>query len=246
MVKIEGYDCREIRNQPAIYVSAHFGNWELFPRVMAAHGIPITYIYKAAKNRELNHIIEEIRQKNDHNSQNSSYQSYDHHALDETQASWLMINHHQTRGVRQIVELLNRGQAVGMLIDQTQGSGKEQIEFFGKTIICSYLAASLALKFRIPLILSRTLYLGDGLYKMVVERLDLASILAEQNTESAATNGRYTAATDNHQTDDTDPAREITQHLYSAFEEWIRRNPEQWLWLYPRWKDDEHGPGSPL
>jgi len=122
------------------------------------------------------------------------------------------------QGVRQIARALVRGEAVGILPDQVPGNGEGVwAPFFGKPAYTAVLPAKIALKNNIPTIVFSAIRkpYGDG-WSMVAERL----------TEPF----------------DSDPVTAATQ-LNHFLEQVIIKNPEQYLWMYKRYK---HPAGAPL
>jgi len=122
------------------------------------------------------------------------------------------------QGVRQIARALVRGEAVGILPDQVPGNGEGVwAPFFGKPAYTAVLPAKIALKNNIPTIVFSAIRKPHGYgWFMVAERV----------TEPF----------------DSDPVTAATQ-LNHFLEKVIIKNPEQYLWMYKRYK---HPAGAPL
>jgi lauroyl/myristoyl acyltransferase len=46
--------------------------------------------------------------------------------------------------------------------------------------------------------------------------------------------------------DDADAVQEFTQRCTDVLEMYVRRNPELWLWMHRRWRDDAEQGGREL
>jgi KDO2-lipid IV(A) lauroyltransferase len=122
------------------------------------------------------------------------------------------------QGVRQIARALVRGEAVGILPDQVPGNGEGVwAPFFGKPAYTAVLPAKIALKNNIPTIVFSAIRKPHG---------EGWSIVAERLTEPFQ----------------SDPVSAATQ-LNHFLEQVIIKNPEQYLWMYKRYK---HPAGAPL
>jgi Kdo2-lipid IVA lauroyltransferase/acyltransferase len=122
------------------------------------------------------------------------------------------------QGVRQIARALARGEAVGILPDQVPGNGEGVwAPFFGKYAYTAVLPAKIAQKNNIPTIVFAAIRkpLGQGW-----------TIIAERINEPFDTNPEIAAA-----------------QLNRFLEQVIVKNPNQYLWMYNRYK---HPTGAPL
>jgi len=122
---------------------------------------------------------------------------------------------YKKKALPQIIRTLRSGGSVAMLLDQNvQAKDGIFVEFFGRPAATTTAAAALAVKTGCALVPCHTELLKDGRY-----RLSYDPPLA------------WTPSGDR----DKDIQR-ITQELAGLAEAWIRRNPEQWLWMHRRWK----------
>ncbi len=122
------------------------------------------------------------------------------------------------QGVRQIARALVRGEAVGILPDQVPGNGEGVwAPFFGKPAYTAVLPAKIALKNNIPTIIFSAIRKPDGAGW---------SVIAQRMSEPF----------------NTDPVAAATQ-LNHFLEQIIMNNPDQYLWMYKRYK---HPIGAPL
>ena len=122
------------------------------------------------------------------------------------------------QGVRQIARALAKGEAVGILPDQVPGNGDGVwAPFFGRYAYTAVLPAKIAQKNNIPTIVFTAIRKPNGKGWTI----DAQRILEpfEQDPEQSAT------------------------QLNSFLEKVIIQNPEQYLWMYNRYK---HPTGAPL
>jgi Kdo2-lipid IVA lauroyltransferase/acyltransferase len=116
-------------------------------------------------------------------------------------------------GVAKLMRVLRNGTAVGILIDQdTLGVDSEFVDFMGLSARTPVGPAQLALRFGIPVL---TLHISrgkSGKYKLVIDKpLDLSEYRGDEGY------------------------LELTEDLTSRIEEWVREDPEQWIWIHERW-----------
>ena len=176
-----------------LMLTPHLGTFEMIPRVLAEY-FPATIIYKPAKQKWLNDLIEEGRA---------------HPRMNFVPANM--------QGVRQIARALTRGEAVGILPDQVPGNGEGiWAPFFGKPAYTAVLPAKIALKNNIPTIVFSAIRKPHG---------KGWSIIAARITESFHADA-YLAA----------------QQLNQFLEKVIIEHPEQYLWMYNRYKQPAGAP----
>ena len=122
--------------------------------------------------------------------------------------------------VRGILKALKAGKSVALLLDQNTKpeEGGLWIELFGAPATMSAAPAVLAGRTGVPVIALFCEALPDGRYRM------------------------YACPPLLSQGKDADPA-ELCQAIADCFEKEIRRRPEQWLWMYKRWKFIPKGMG---
>jgi KDO2-lipid IV(A) lauroyltransferase len=122
------------------------------------------------------------------------------------------------QGVRQIARALTRGEAVGILPDQVPGNGEGVwAPFFGRYAYTAVLPAKIAQKNNIPTIVFTAIRKPQG---------NGWTVVAERVQEPF----------------DLDPVVSAGQ-LNTFLERVIIKNPEQYLWMYNRYK---HPSGAPL
>lgn len=182
------------RGGPAIFFSGHIGNWELLPPVVVAFGMPMSSMYRPAANPVVDALIAELRRGA--------------LGLDVP-----MFPKGATGG-RAALAHMARGGFLGMLMDQKLNDGIA-VDFFGRPAMTAPALATLALRFRCPVIPGHAQRIGPARLRFVVDPpLELP--------------------------DTGDRAADIatlTREVNATLERWIRARPESWLWLHRRWPE---------
>jgi KDO2-lipid IV(A) lauroyltransferase len=121
--------------KPALFVSGHFGHWELVPKALAMCGMPLHIVYRPPNNKLVDKLIHKIR---------TSY----------------TLGHYGkgSDGAKGILAAIKRGESVAMLVDQKDNTGAP-IPFLGSDAMTMLSAAKLALKYKLPIIPVRALRL---------------------------------------------------------------------------------------
>lgn len=95
------------------FISGHFGNWEITPRIAAEHGLPLMLLYRPANNPAAEAIIRRIR-----------------------------LAYHTgmvakgTESARRLVRAIRAGKPIGALVDQKMNDGIP-VPFFGRPAMTS-------------------------------------------------------------------------------------------------------------
>lgn len=116
---------------------------------------------------------------------------------------------------RKMLKALRNNEILGMLIDQDTSVQSVFVDFFGHPASTPLGLASIALKVGSPVVLSVDKRLPDGKHKFVISD----EIVPPEST------GDF----------DTD-VKNFTAKLTKYLENFIRENPEQWVWFHERWK----------
>ena len=111
------------------------------------------------------------------------------------------------RGMAQMVNFLRSGGMVLVLNDQYNAAGAP-LSFFGHTAYTSLSAAKLALKYDAPMVPIYAIRRADGLNFEVVVEPPIPHSTPER----------------------------MTQNYNDSLEQRVRRNMDQWFWVYRRWK----------
>jgi len=183
---------------PAVTVTAHFGNWELVSRGMAAAGYVHEAVFAPLSNPAVDEIIVNFR----------------------TTDNAKMI---PMRGaVRGLLRALRRGIYIALLLDQNTKpqDGGIFVDFFGLPVPISTSAAVLAERLNVPIAPLFCLAQRNGKYLIyALPPIETANMPAEGS----------------------DSVRYFTQKIASVFQQEIEKHPEQWMWMYKRWKHIKPG-----
>jgi KDO2-lipid IV(A) lauroyltransferase len=117
--------------------------------------------------------------------------------------------------IRRILKELAANRAVAMLIDQHLQRDVVMVDFFRRRAATTAALAVLALRTGAIVLPVFALPLPGGRYKLVYEHP------VEPPRE-----------------DSPDAIREFTQRCTDVLEMYVRRHPEQWLWMHRRWRDE--------
>lgn len=183
------WDSALAEGRGAIAITPHLGAWEMAGLYLSSHG-PLTTLYRPSRlGAALDRLISAGRGR-----------------------LGARLVPTTGRGVRQLLEALNNGTALGILPDQDPGpEGGIYVPFFGQPANTMVLLSRLAGKRHTPVFLlyAERLSRGRG-YRLHYERLPDAVCQPDLASATAALN--------------------------AAIEQAIRRRPEQYLWSYKRFK----------
>lgn len=179
-----------------LFLTPHLGCFEITPRAYAERfgvaGAPITVLYRPSRHAALDVLLRQARQRPGMAAAPTSL-----------------------AGVRQLMQALRRGEAVGLLPDQVPPEGLGLwAPFFGRPAYTMTLAARLAQQPGVQVLLAwgERLPWGRG---YVVHVRPWAQVMGEPLAD--------------------DPAEAAAQ-INQAMERLIRRCPQQYLWGYARYK----------
>lgn len=116
--------------------------------------------------------------------------------------------------LREVMRALRDGEAVGIVADQAAPKENELIEFFGTKLPTHQGPSVFSLKMGSPLVAVFSVRRPDGSYDAYVEEVptsDLKGYTPENVTE-------------------------LTRRHVKVTENFIRRFPDQWMWMHKRWK----------
>jgi KDO2-lipid IV(A) lauroyltransferase len=176
--------------KPALLFAAHLANWELPAVAAAKHGLPSAVLYRTPNNAAVARDIVALRES----------------------IMGRLIPASMTAPVR-MLEALDQGLHVGMLIDQRFSRGP-QVPFMGRLTHSNPLLARMARQFDCPVHGARAIRLPGGRF-----RLELTEAISLPRDAK----GRV----------DVEAA---TALLNRIVEGWVREHPGQWLWMHRRWR----------
>jgi KDO2-lipid IV(A) lauroyltransferase len=134
------------RGGPALFFSGHIGNWELLPVVSAAFGVELAIFYRAAKNVEVDGILNDLRARGGGGKMFAK----------------------GAAGARGALRHLADGGALAMLVDQKMNDGIA-LPFFGRPAMTAPALAAFALRFRCPVIPAYTQRIGPARFRVIAE-----------------------------------------------------------------------------
>jgi len=130
-----------------VYITAHFGNWELLAQFMAINGFVLTGIGRRGNNTLIeDNITTPFRQMNGNR------------------------NIYKKNAIIQMIKVIKENASLGLLIDQKAGhQNSVRTKFFGRDVMTTTSVAMLKLKYN-PLLLSIFMARDDsGRYKLVID-----------------------------------------------------------------------------
>jgi KDO2-lipid IV(A) lauroyltransferase len=174
-----------------IFFSAHLGNWEITPLAATQNGVALTQIYRSPNNPHMEPLMRSLR------------------------APIGGANFPKgSGGAKKLILALNRGEHLGMLVDQKLNEGIA-VPFFGRDAMTAPAPAQLALRFGCPLVPARVERLAGAHFRLTVYPPLVLPDSGDRIADIAAVMGQVNA----------------------MIEGWIRERPEQWLWLHRRWPE---------
>lgn len=177
--------------KPGLTYSAHLANWEIISQTATRAGLPMHRFYRAPNNPLLQNLFKGGRDG----------------------ASGELLPKGRD-GAKRAYDLMRKGEHLGLLIDQKMNDGLP-IPFFGHDAMTAPAVATLAYRFKAPLVPARVIRLKGCHFQ--VEVLPPADL---PQTGDMHADVRATLVAINQQ-----------------IEAWVREHPDQWLWVHRRWPD---------
>jgi KDO2-lipid IV(A) lauroyltransferase len=129
---------------PIIFISAHFGNWEIPTMAATQRGLAIAEVYRAANNPWVDRLIHRYR---------------------GTVGSELIPK--GTVAARRSIAALREGRHLAILVDQKMNDGIA-VPFFGRDAMTAPAVAQLALRFGCPILPARVERLKGARFRLVL------------------------------------------------------------------------------
>lgn len=178
------------RGKGVFILGGHCGNWELFGPVLTRE-IPMTTLARPIKNPLVDELIVERRR------------AAGAPTLDPK------------RSTREILTTLQRGAAVGMVLDQSALRREGVfVPFLGRPASTHFGLALLAIRSGAPVLPAFIVREGAGRHRAWIGPPIPPAEEGDREERIGRTTARYTA----------------------AIEEYVRRFPEQWFWVHNRWQ----------
>ncbi|MGH9434059.1 MAG: lysophospholipid acyltransferase family protein [Terriglobia bacterium] len=186
------------QGQGLIFLTAHFGCWELGSFAHGIYGYPVAFVVRQLDNPLIDRLINRYRCR----SGGRPIEKRDF--------------------AREVLRALKEGESVGILMDQNMlVSEGVFVDFFGRPASTTTGPARIARKTGAPLVLGLVIWDRElGKYRLRFECVDW--IHRENSEEEILAN---------------------TANFTRRLEEYVRRYPDQWLWVHRRWKT--RPPGEP-
>lgn len=125
----------------------------------------------------------------------------------------------------EVIDVLSRGGAVGFIADQNAGSKGIFVDFFGRKASTYKSIGLLAMEYQVPIVIGYARRVGDRFQF----RVGAQDIIYPQDWK-----------------DQDDPLRYITQRYTKAIEDFVLKDPGQYLWIHRRWKTRPKGETAEL
>jgi Kdo2-lipid IVA lauroyltransferase/acyltransferase len=189
---LENYQRAHARGKGVLFLTGHFGGWELSAFVHSMHGHPMHVVARALDNQYLDRMIREYRTM------------HGNKVVDKDNF------------VRGLLAAMHAGEVVGVLMDTNMTPPQGIfVDFFGIAACTASGLARIALRTDAAVVPSFTIWDAElGKYRL---RFDPAvELLRTGDLENDIVAN--------------------TQRFTSIIEEYVRKYPEQWLWVHRRWK----------
>ena len=130
------------RRGPAVYVSAHLGNWELMPILFQRVGMPLHIIHTQLDQAFIDRKLMDLRRK--------------------TGATYV----EKENALRSCIAALKQGEPIALLVDQRVTSGVK-VQFFSQPTVFTRFPARMAMRFNCPIIVAESVRLRPGQVEVV-------------------------------------------------------------------------------
>jgi len=178
-----------------LVITGHIGCWELLPAYFASIGYPVTGVARQMRIGRLNDQLRAIRA------------SVGVHTIDRDASP------------RQMIDVLRRNEALGVLIDQHTRVAGVYVPFFGRPAYTPTAVARMEFITGAPIVPMASFMADSGRHVIRV----LPAIEVERSDD---------------RTSDID---RLTAKCSRAIEELIRIDPKQWVWIHDRWRCPQPG-----
>jgi KDO2-lipid IV(A) lauroyltransferase len=193
----ENYERAHARGKGVLFLTAHFGGWEISAFAHSIHGHRLHVVMRPMDNAYLNRMIQQYRTMHG----NTTVDKDDF--------------------IRGLLAAMRKGEVVGILMDTNMTPPQGVfVDYFGIPACTASGLARIALRTDAAVIPTFTIW--DPVLRKYKLRFDPAVELIR---------------TDNNEADITTN----TQLFTKIIEDYVRRYPDQWLWVHRRWKTRPEG-----
>jgi KDO2-lipid IV(A) lauroyltransferase len=175
------------------FLTAHLGNWEYSALATAASGVPVTVIARPMDNPLLEALVRRYRERNGN----------------------AVV--YKTDAAREMLRVVKRGGAVGILADQhARTPDAVVVPFFGRPASTTSIVARLADRTEALVVPAACIRVAPARYRLRFEApIDVRTLPPEEREPGP-----------------------LTARFNREMERLIREYPDQWLWLHNRWRLD--------
>jgi len=114
---------------------------------------------------------------------------------------------------REVLRFLREGGMLGILIDQDTRVAGHFVPYFGRPAFTPRAAGDLAVRLGAPMIFGCAHRVARGLHRIVLRRVEVPST-GDRDRDSLA----------------------LTASATREIEDEVRKRPEEWVWMHPRWR----------
>ncbi|MDB5411608.1 MAG: lauroyl acyltransferase [Rhodospirillales bacterium] len=161
IVGVEHWDALLAAGRTIIFVSAHYGNWEIAGIAAAQRGLSLVQVYRAANNPFIDQLV-------------GGYRGGGSELLPKGAAA-----------ARGAIAALRGGRHLGMLVDQKMNDGIA-VPFFGRDAMTAPAAAQLALRFDAAILPARVERLQGARFRMTLSPPIAIDRVADRHDETLA------------------------------------------------------------
>ena len=193
----ENYERAYARGKGVLFLTAHFGGWELSAFAHSIHGHPLHVVMRPMDNMYLNRMIQQYRTMHGNT------------AVDKDDF------------IRGLLAAMKKGEVVGILMDTNMTPPQGIfVDYFGIPACTASGLARIALRTDAAVIPTFTIW------DPVLRKYRL----------------RFDPAVDLIHTDDNEADITVNTQLFTKIiEDYVRKYPDQWLWVHRRWKTRPEG-----
>jgi KDO2-lipid IV(A) lauroyltransferase len=175
----------------AVYVTGHIGNWELMGHAVSSR-FPLSVVAAPIEPEPVNDMIVQLRAK----------------------MGVRTILRGRPGAAKELIRIFKENRILGILIDQDTDVESAFVDFMGRPAWTPTAAATMAMKFRAPVIFGYIRRNRDNRHTITIEGpLDLIQTI-DHEKDVIANTAMFT----------------------KKIEDCIQKNPEQWVWMHRRWR----------
>jgi len=214
---LENYEQAFARGKGVLFLTGHLGGWELSAFAHSLQGHPMWIVMRPLDNPYIDALVRRYRTMHGNRTVNKD------------------------DFIRGLLAAMRAGEVVGILMDTNMTPPQGVfVNFFG---VPAYTASGLArIALRTDAAVVPTFTTWDNKLGKYTLRFDPPLQLVRTGNGAAAYNGTANNGTPNDRSATTEADIVANTALFTGvIEDYIRRYPDQWLWLHRRWKTRPEG-----